>query len=365
MPTERLTGAQVLVRSLIGEGVEHVFGLPGVQLDWLFDALYEATDRLQVIHTRHEQTTAYMADGYARTSGKVGVCAVVPGPGLLNASAALATAFACSSPLVCLTGQVDSRAIDVGFGLLHEVPRQERILASLTKWSGRAMKPSDVPHLVRRAFSEARSGRPRPVAIELPPDVLQAVADITLLEPARPERAPADPDKLEQAAELLARAARPVIYSGGGTLAAGAWQELQALAELLEAPVVMSVDGRGALSDRHDLAHTGVTGADLVREADVLLAIGTRFWQPTRVWGLARSSASTRTRPSSTATSTRGSPLPPTRSWPWPACGIVWMTFPRGPRDAPSCARARQPLTNSCARYSRRRPSLARSAPHW
>src|ERR1700682_6353991 len=93
--TERLTGGQALVRALVGEGVEVVFGLPGVQLDWLFDALYEMRDRVRVYHTRHEQTTAYMADGYARTTGRVGVCTVVPGPGVLNASAALATASAC------------------------------------------------------------------------------------------------------------------------------------------------------------------------------------------------------------------------------------------------------------------------------
>lgn len=284
---ERLTGAQALVGSLVGERTEHVFGLPGVQLDWLFDALYAVRDRLRVIHTRHEQTTAYMADGYARTSGKGGVCAVVPGPGVLNASAALATAYACSSPVLCLTGQIDSRAIGDGFGLLHEVPHQERVLASLTKWSARALRPTDVPHLVCQAFSQARSARPRPVAIELPPDVLQAAEDVLLLERAHVEPAQPDPDQLRRAVELLERAERPVIYSGGGTLAAAAWHELQDVAELLEAPVVMSVDGRGALSDRHDLAHTGVSGAGLVREADLVLAVGTRLWQPMRVWGLA------------------------------------------------------------------------------
>jgi len=283
---EALTGAQALVRSLAREGVEHLFGLPGVQLDWLFDALYDARDTLRVIHPRHEQATAYMADGYARTTGRVGVCAVVPGPGLLNASAALATAYACSSSVLCITGQVDSRAIDAGFGLLHEVPRQDAVLASLTKWSGRALRPSDVPSLVSRACQQVRTGRPRPVALELPPDVLQTVENVCLLEPARIEPAPGDPDSLRLAAERLRRAERPVIYSGGGTLAAGAWHELQSLAELLEAPVVMSVDGRGALSDRHDLAHTGVTGQALVREADLVLGVGTRFWQPSRVWGL-------------------------------------------------------------------------------
>jgi acetolactate synthase-1/2/3 large subunit len=285
--TERLTGGQALVRSLLGEGVEVIFGLPGVQLDWLFDALYAERDRVRVYHTRHEQAAAYMADGYARTTGRVGVCTVVPGPGLLNAGAALATAYACGSRVLCVTGQVDSRAIDCGFGLLHEIPHQGAVLSAFTRWSGRATEPSQIPDLVRQAFSELRSGRSRPVALELPPDVLQRPQDVHLREPASVEPWTADLDQLRQAADLLHAAERPVIYSGGGTLAAGAWDDLHALAEILEAPVVMSVDGRGALSDRHDLAHTGVTGQALVRDADVVLGVGTRFWQPARVWGFA------------------------------------------------------------------------------
>jgi acetolactate synthase I/II/III large subunit len=288
---EQLNGGQALVRSLVGEGVEAVFALPGVQLDWVFDALFEARDKIRVYHTRHEQATAYMADGYARSTGRVGVCLVVAGPGLLNASAGLATAYACSSPVVCIAGQVDSHGIDQGFGLLHEISHQEAVLASITKWSGRAHEPNQIPRLVRDAFSTVRSGRPRPVALELPPDVLQRAQGVCLVPPATPRRQPGDADNIRKAAKLLHKAERPVIYSGGGTLAAGAWDELADLAELLEAPVVMSLDGRGALSDRHDLAHTGVTGQALVGEADLLLAVGTRFWQPARVWGIPSSAA--------------------------------------------------------------------------
>jgi acetolactate synthase-1/2/3 large subunit len=282
----QLTGGQALVRSLVREGVDTVFGLPGVQLDWAFDALYEARDSVTTYHTRHEQATAYMADGYARTTGRVGVCMMVPGPGLLNAGAGLATAYACSSPVLCLTGQVDSRAIDRGYGMLHEVPRQLEVMGSFTKWSGRALSPARIPGLVREAFARLRGGRPRPVGLEVPPDVLQQAEEVTLLDPASAEPGAGDPDLLCQAAALLREAARPVIYSGGGTLAAGGWDELRAVAELLEAPVVMTVDGRGALSDRHYLAHTGLTGQRLVEGADVLLAVGTRYWQPARVWRL-------------------------------------------------------------------------------
>src|SRR6266545_3731300 len=249
------TGGQALVEALVREGVDSVFALPGVQLDWAFDALYEQRDRIAVYHTRHEQATSYMADGFARASGRVGVCMIVPGPGLLNASAGLATAFACSSPVLCVTGQVDSRTIDHGFGMLHEISHQELVLASVTAWSGRAPAVADVPGLVHAAFQRLRSGRARPVALEVPPDVLKDRAEVSFDERAPEQRQEPDPDLLRLAAASLRRAERPVIYSGGGTLAAGAWEELRAVAEKLEAPVV--------------------------------LAVGTRFWLPARVWGLA------------------------------------------------------------------------------
>lgn len=280
----QLTGGQVLAQSLVREGVDTIFALPGVQLDWAFDGLYEVRDAVAVYHTRHEQATAYMADGYARTTGRIGVCLMVPGPGLLNASAALATAYACSSPVLCLTGQVDSRGIDQHLGMLHEVPHQLEIMGSFTKWAGRAMSPGEIPGLVREASRQIRSGRPRPAGLEVPPDVLLRREDVELLGAVPGETNPGDPDLLRQAATLLRGAERPVIYSGGGTLAAAAWDELRAVAELLEAPVVMSTDGRGALSDRHHLAHTGLTGQALCEEADVILGVGTRFWQPGRAW---------------------------------------------------------------------------------
>jgi acetolactate synthase I/II/III large subunit len=282
----RLTGGQALVQSLEKEGLATLFGLPGVQLDWAYDALYEARDRIDVVHTRHEQATAYMADGYARTTGKIGACMVVPGPGLLNASAALSTAYACSSPVLCVAGQIPTGAIDKGYGMLHEVNHQHELMGSFAKWVGRAERPSAVPGVVREAFRQLRTGRPRPVGVEAPADMLQVTEDVTLLEPAAAERSAGDPDLLRQAAELLRAAERPLIYSGGGTLMAGAWDELRALAEMLEAPVVMSTDGRGALSDRHYLAHTGLSGMRLLPQADVVLAVGTRFFQPAVAWGI-------------------------------------------------------------------------------
>ncbi len=282
----RLTGGQALVQSLAREGLETLFGLPGVQLDWAYDALYEERDRIAVCHTRHEQATAYMADGYARTTGRIGACMVVPGPGLLNASAALATAYGCSSPVLCIAGQIPTATIDKRYGMLHEVHRQRELMASFTKWIGRAETPAAVPGVVREAFRQLRTGRPRPVGIEVPADMLQMTEDVTLLDPVATERSAGDPDLLRQAADLLRAAERPLIYSGGGVLSAAAWDELRAVAELLEAPVVMSLDGRGALSDREYRAQTGLSGMRLLPDADVVLAVGTRFFQPAIAWGL-------------------------------------------------------------------------------
>src|SRR3954468_15323167 len=119
-----LTGGQALVQSIKREGIETIFALPGAQLDWAIDALYDERDSITVYHTRHEQATGYMADGYARTTGKIGTCMVVPGPGLLNVSAALSTAYACSSPVLCISGQIPTRMIGQGIGALHEIPNQ-------------------------------------------------------------------------------------------------------------------------------------------------------------------------------------------------------------------------------------------------
>ena len=281
-----MTGGQALVQSILKNGIEVVFGLPGVQLDWAFDALYEAQDQIKVYHTRHEHATSYMADGYARTTGRVGTCLVVPGPGLLNAMAGLSTAYATCSPVLCMSGQVQSDLIEVGRGVLHEIPNQLEMVRSVTKWSGRAMKPEEVPGIVTEAFRQLRTGRARPVEIEVPPDVLQAVGDVELLEPVTTARPGADPDLIEQAAKALGESQRPIIFVGGGIAAAEAMDELRELAEMLQAPVIMSSSGKGALSSRHYLSHNSLAGMDLLPKADVVFVVGTRFAQPAVAdWG--------------------------------------------------------------------------------
>lgn len=272
-----MTGGEALAAQLVREGVRTVFGVPGIQLDYAMDGLAQRRNEIRFIGARHEQGAGYFADGFARATGDAGVCMVVPGPGLLNAGAALATAYACSSRMVLISGQIPSRTIGQGFGILHEIPEQSRLLASLTKWSVMARTPQEIPALVRRAFHEARSGRPRPVGVEIPPDVLAAQADISLSDPQPVAYTIPHPDDVEHVARVLAVAENPVILAGGGVVAGGASAALARLAEILDAPVVTTRNGRGAISDRHPLTLTMLGGQQVLPGADVVLAVGTRF----------------------------------------------------------------------------------------
>ena len=281
--TQRMTGGDALAEMLIRNGVNTLFGLPGVQLDGLFNAFWSRQDRLRVLHTRHEQATAYMADGYARVTGREGVCVVVPGPGLLNASAALSTAYACNSPVLCVTGQIKSDLIDYGRGMLHEINDQLGMIQHITKSAERAMAPTEVPGVVDRAFAALRSGRMRPVEIEVPLDTLFAEDEVTLAARTS-QRTFVEPDgaRLEEAAAILAAAKRPLIYAGGGVLRGVAWDELLRLAVLLQSPVIISENGKGAISDRHYLAQSQVAWPELQPTADAVLVVGTRFVAPDR-----------------------------------------------------------------------------------
>jgi acetolactate synthase-1/2/3 large subunit len=219
-----------------------------------------------------------MADGYARSTGKIGVCLVVPGPGLLNATAALSTAYATNSPVLCITGQIQSNMIGVGRGLLHEIPNQLEMIRSVTKHSARAMTPAEIPGVFAGAIDQLRTGRPRPVEIEIPPDTLFAEGDVELMATRSERERPAgDEIVVAQAAKALAGASFPLIYAGGGVQRGEATDELRELAELLQAPVVMSTNGKGSLSYRHPLAVSQHIGLQLRERADVVLGVGTRF----------------------------------------------------------------------------------------
>ncbi|MET4577254.1 thiamine pyrophosphate-dependent enzyme [Ottowia thiooxydans] len=275
----KMTGGQALAKQLALEGLKDIFLVPGVQLDWAVDGIREMGDAFRLLIPRHEQTTSYMADGYARASGRIGVCMTVPGPGLTNAMAGLSTAYACSSPLLSITGQIHSTTIGAGYGMLHEIKGQSELIGSVTKWHGMATTPSQVPALVREAVSKILSGRPQPVGIEIPHDVLSTAAEVELVEPPQNTdgRLAPDASQIEAAAAVLAAAKFPVIHAGGGVLAADASAALEDLASRLQAPVIMAETSRGAISDQHPMAVTSVAGRAVIRHADVVLVVGSRF----------------------------------------------------------------------------------------
>jgi acetolactate synthase-1/2/3 large subunit len=210
----------------------------------------------------------------------------VPGPGFLNTTAALATAYACNAPVFCLCGQVPLQRIGRGFGLLHELPDQLGIMQRLTKWAARIEAPHEAPRLIPEAFERMRTGRPRPVALEIPMDVLAQEAWLAAEMPRAREVAQPqpDPDIIERAAELLNGAARPMIFAGGG--AQGASAQVRALAERLGAPVVAGWMGRGVMDDRSPLSLSLTMAHRLWPEVDVALAVGSRFQRVQTDWGL-------------------------------------------------------------------------------
>ena len=272
-----LTGGEAIVSGLVAHGVDTVFGLPGAQVYGLFDAFHQA--QLKVIGARHEQACGYMAYGYARSSGKVGVFSVVPGPGVLNAGAALLTAFGSNEPVLCLTGQVPTQFLGKGRGHLHEMPDQLATLRTFVKWAERIEYPGVAPVMVSRAFQEMLSGRRGPVALEMPWDVF---TQRTLVGAARvfdpfPTPLP-DPDRIRDAAVLVAASKRPMIFVGSGAIHAR--EEILELAEMIDAPVVAFRSGRGIVSNAHELGLTMAAAYRLWPETDLMIGIGTRMELP-------------------------------------------------------------------------------------
>ena len=277
----RMTGGQALVKSLYQEGVRVVFGVPGVQMYDAMDALYQEPG-IRFITTRHEQAAAYMAFGFSQAGGGVGTALVVPGPGLLNASAAVGTAHAASSPILVVSGQVRRDELGKNRGALHEVDDQLDAIRTVTKWASRVPNPADLPGAVHEAFRQLNTGRPRPVEIEVPWDTLSEEADVELVEPVVHKRPPADASSIRRAAEILASAKGPLVWAGGGVISSGGSDALRSVAEYLQVPVVTTREGKGAISDRHNLS-LGVPGYssgplyEYVQGRDVILAVGTRL----------------------------------------------------------------------------------------
>ncbi len=276
-----MTGGQALIRSLKREGVSVIFGMPGVQMYHALDPIIDEPD-MRFITVRHEQAAAYMADGYSRGGGGIGTAMVVPGPGLQNASAGVGTAYAASSPILVVSGQIPSRLIGARRGVLHEIDDQMDTIRPVTKWAHRILDPAETPSAVHEAFRQLKTGRPRPVEIEMPPDTLRQEADIELLEPGIHDRHPAPEPDVREAARILGAASRPVIWAGGGAVSPGASGALLDVAEHLQAPILTTSEGKGAVSDRHPLALGGLRymGEPLLEEGsdfDLVLVVGSRF----------------------------------------------------------------------------------------
>jgi acetolactate synthase-1/2/3 large subunit len=288
-----MTGAQALVRSLVREGVEVVFALPGVQIMDAFDALHDEPG-IRLVTVRHEQATTYMADGYARTTGKVGVGLVVPGPGALNATAGLGTAYATSSPVLLISGQMESYNLGKRRGALHEIEDQLDVFRPLTKWCHRVLQVEEISGAVHDAMRHLTTGRSRPVELEIPWDVLPAFGDTDLAEAEMfPKQSP-EPSKVREAAEMLSRARRPLIWAGGGSVLGDASPELVELASLLNAPVITTHQGKGVIPETHPLSmgtfyYGHGPGFRALPGADVILAVGSRLHLSPKVpWAFQR-----------------------------------------------------------------------------
>ncbi|MEZ5852637.1 MAG: thiamine pyrophosphate-binding protein [Hyphomicrobiaceae bacterium] len=278
-----MTGGTAIVEALAANGVDTVFGLPGAQMYPLFDALQQRSSTMRTVGARHEQACGYMAFGYARATGRPGVYAVVPGPGMLNTTAALCTALGTNAPVLCLTGQVPSQFLERRRGHLHELPDQLGTLRTLTKWAARIERPADAPAVINEAFRQMLSGRPGPVAVEMAWDTMASSGQVVPLPGAEPLAAPPpSPAEIDAAVRLIAGSRRPMIVTGSGAQHAVA--QVRALAELLDAPVVAFRGGRGVVPEDHALGVSSYTAHEMWPEVDVLIGIGSRLEMPYMRW---------------------------------------------------------------------------------
>jgi len=272
------TCGEELIRLLQDYGVETIFGIPGVHTVELYRAL--PTSRIRHITPRHEQGAGFMADGYARASGKPGVCLIITGPGMTNILTAMGQAYADSIPMLVISSVNRTYELGMGSGRLHELPSQRSMVAGVSAFSHTLMRPQELLEVLDRAFTLFASSRPRPVHIEIPLDVITQPMP---LQPARaffPPAAPGpDPQSIERAAHLLRQARKPLLLLGGGAIAAA--KEATQLAEAWDAPTAYTINAKGVLPKDHPLSLGSNQSLPPVRalaaDADVVLAIGTEL----------------------------------------------------------------------------------------
>ena len=283
----KMSGGEALAKSLVREGVDVVFGIPGIQMYGIIAALRDEPG-IRMITPRHEQAATYMADGYARASGKPRVALVVPGVGLYNAASGIATAYARSSPVLVIAGQIPRASIGRNLGAVHEIADQPGTVRSVTKWQNLAPTPKDIPYAVSEAFRQMRSGRSRPVLVEIPPEARVEQDDVQLRNPAPVSRIVPSPEQLQEAARVIAQSSLPLIYAGGGVARSDAEEALVELAEATNIPVVTSSGGKGTIPDDHPLCYGSCFSPrgerlemnqlyEVMQSADVVIGIGARF----------------------------------------------------------------------------------------
>jgi thiamine pyrophosphate-dependent acetolactate synthase large subunit-like protein len=274
------TGGEWVVDALRAERVRHVFGIPGVHNLAIYDALLRQSDITHVL-ARHEAGAAFMADGYARSSGAPGVVVVTTGPGATNVLTPLVESYAGSMPVVVVMSDVASSLVGRDVGALHEVPNQIECFRPVTRWAEAVTEAAAISATVHAAFDLLRTGRPGPIAISIPNDFLTARFESAAGEGGHGRRPPCHVDEIREAARLLGAAAKPLLIAGGGVIAASAEAELSSLARRLGAPVITTVMGRGALGERDPLWHGVLPNSRateaVIKAADVILAVGCRF----------------------------------------------------------------------------------------
>jgi acetolactate synthase-1/2/3 large subunit len=273
-----MSGAEALAALLARDGVRVVFGLPGVQIMDAVDSIYR-DKQIRWISTRHEQTAAYMAYGYALTTGKIGVAMVLPGPGALNTMAAIGTAYAASVPVLLISGQIESEHIGRHRGVLHELDEQGDIFRFLTKYNARARRAEDIPDILGQALQQLKTARPRPAEIEVPYDLWSKKGEMTLASTERFTPIPPEPEDIEKVAAIFGKARKPIILAGRGAIKAGTAGEITQLAERLRAPVVMTPEGQGLIPRQHPFygGNSTLWLNPILKETDAILVVGSRL----------------------------------------------------------------------------------------
>ena len=283
MTTTTQSGGQALVAALAAHGVDTVFGIPGTHNLAVYAAL--AGSGITHVLPRHEQGAGYAADGYARVSGKPGVCITTTGPAILNAAAAAAQAYSDSVPVLFVAPGLPLGHPSNGNGYLHELKNQRGAMDSIVGHSQRVTSVEEIPLAVAQCFAAMTTGRARPAYLEIPLELLDAVAEVTPVAPVQSGVATPTADAVRRAAALIAAAERPLVIAGGGSSAAAA--ELRDFAEVLGAPVITTANGKGVLSEHHPLSlGAGLhhpTVAELVSDSDLVVAVGTEL-APSDLW---------------------------------------------------------------------------------